>query len=76
MLDYWDLIWFPVALIYFIINYPQSGNSNLIITNSFKWWRSEESKATERKKKKQLERSGDGKTGAPKRGASVRQQTS
>lgn len=37
VLDYWDLIWFPVALIYFIIDYPHTGNSNLIITNSLKW---------------------------------------
>lgn len=37
LLDYWDLIWFPVALIYFIIDYPHTGNSNLIITNSLKW---------------------------------------
>lgn len=40
-LDYWDLIWPPVLLIYFIIKYPYTGELNQIITNSLMWQKQE-----------------------------------
>lgn len=50
-LDYWDLIWPPVLLIYFIINYPYTGELNHIITNSLSGRDKKEEKCKEKKKR-------------------------